>query len=70
MSAERTQTRTGDRLLLGGAVLMILCCAIGPAVIGAAAGSAIGGGLGIVVACVVAVGAGLGVYWHRRRKGC
>jgi hypothetical protein len=49
---------------------MVLCCAVGPAVIGAAAGSAIGGWLGI--ACAVLVAALVGLFLHRRNRtrGC
>jgi hypothetical protein len=56
--------------LAGGALVMILCCAVGPAVIGAAAGSAIGGWLGIVCAVVLAAGAGLVIHRRRGRKSC
>lgn len=44
--------------LAGAGLLMVLCCAVGPAVIGAGAGSVIGGWPGIVVACVAAAGVG------------
>jgi hypothetical protein len=69
LSAEPS-TRRSDRLLAGGALVMILCCAVGPAVIGAAAGSAIGGWLGIVCAVVLAAGAGLVIHRRRGRKSC
>jgi outer membrane lipoprotein SlyB len=46
-------------------VLLALCCAIGPAVLGAAAGSLIGGWLGVV--CAVALAAIVGLVLHRRR---
>jgi hypothetical protein len=46
---------------------MVLCCAVGPAVIGAAAGSAIGDWLGI--ACAVVVAAFVGLFLHRRSRG-
>jgi hypothetical protein len=59
--------RRADSLLAGTAVLMVLCCAVGPAVIGATAGSVIGGWLGVACAVVLAaVGAWL---LHRRRRG-
>ena len=35
--------RRADAALAAGGVLMVLCCAVGPAVIGAGAGTAIGG---------------------------
>ena len=50
---------------------MVLCCAVGPAVIGAVAGSAIGGWLGI--ACAAILAAVVGLILHRRtrdRDGC
>lgn len=64
MSAERSRT------LLGGvSVLMVLCCAVAPAAIGAIAGTALGGWLGIVVAVAVAATV---VFVLRRRgpRGC
>lgn len=57
-------SRTSDSLLGDAALLMVLCCAVGPAVIGAAAGSVIGGWLGI--ACAVLLAAIAGVALHRR----
>jgi hypothetical protein len=45
---------------------MVLCCAVGPAILGAVAGSAIGGWLGI--ACAVLLAAGIGLFLHRRRR--
>jgi hypothetical protein len=66
-------SRRSDGLLAGGALLMILCCAVGPAVIGAAAGSAIGGWLGIACAVLLAAGAGLLIRRRARhpgREGC
>lgn len=52
----------------GAAALMILCCAVGPAVIGAAAGGLVGGWLGI--ACAVLVAGFGGFALHRRRRRC
>ena len=40
MSANAKPGRELNYALVGGSVLMVLCCAVGPAVIGAAAGSA------------------------------
>jgi hypothetical protein len=54
---------------VGGALLMVLCCAVGPAVIGAGAGSAIGGWLGIACALVLAGGAALLIHRRARRGG-
>jgi hypothetical protein len=70
MSTAPAPASKADRFLLGGALVMVLCCAVGPAVIGVVASSAVGGGLGIVIACVVAAALGLGLYWRRRDKGC
>lgn len=50
----------------GAAILMLLCCAVGPAVLGAAAGSVIGGWLG--VACAVLLAGGVGLVLHRRSR--
>jgi hypothetical protein len=71
MSANPKPGRGANYALFGGGLLMVLCCAVGPAVIGAAAGSAIGGWLGI--ACAVILAAVIGLVLHRRtrnRDGC
>jgi outer membrane lipoprotein SlyB len=71
MSVEDKPRSRFDMTLIGGGVLMVLCCAVGPAVIGAVAGSAIGGWLGI--ACAVILAAVIGLVLHRRtqrRGGC
>jgi hypothetical protein len=47
----------------------VLCCAVGPAVIGAVAGTAIGGWLGIVCALILAAGIGLFLQRRARRRG-
>ena len=70
MSAEPMPSRKVDAALGGAAILMIVCCAVGPAVIGAAAGSVIGGWLGIVCAVVLAGALGLFLYKRSRSKGC
>ena len=64
MSAEAG--RGSNAALAGAGLLMVLCCAVGPAVIGAVAGSAIGGWLGI--ACAVIVAALVGLVLHRRAR--
>jgi outer membrane lipoprotein SlyB len=61
-------SRGSDVALAGAGVLMVLCCAIGPAVIGAVAGSAIGGWLGIACAVMVAALAGLVLHRSSRRS--
>jgi hypothetical protein len=69
MSAE--PGRGSNAALAGAGVLMVLCCAVGPAVIGAVAGSAVGGWLGI--ACAIMVAALVGFVMHRRTRrggGC
>jgi hypothetical protein len=63
-SARRT-----DAALAAGGVLMLLCCAVGPAVIGAVAGTAIGGWLGIACAVLLAAGVGLALHRRARRRG-
>jgi hypothetical protein len=45
MSTKEETRGRSDAALIGGGVLMVLCCAVGPAVIGAVAGSAVGGWL-------------------------
>lgn len=69
MSAPATGARRGDRFLTGGAVLLILCCAVGPAVLGATAGL-LGGWFGI--ACAALIAASLALVLHRRgpRANC
>jgi hypothetical protein len=47
----------------------VLCCAVGPAVIGAVAGTAIGGWLGIACAVLLAAGVGLALHRRARRRG-
>ena len=69
MSAQQP-ARGGNALLAGTGLLMVLCCAVGPAVIGAAAGGAIGGWLGIACAVLVAAVLGLVLYQRRRKDGC
>jgi hypothetical protein len=61
--------RRADAALAAGGVLMVLCCAVGPAVIGAVAGTAIGGWLGMVCALILAAGVGLFVHRRARRRG-
>jgi hypothetical protein len=70
VSASGEPRRGGDGLLAGGAFLMILCCAVGPAAIGAAAGATVGGWLGIACAVLVAAIAGLFLHRRRGRDGC
>jgi hypothetical protein len=67
--AEKSERRI-DGVLAGTAVVMVLCCAVGPAVLGAAAGSIIGGWLGIICAIVLAAGVGLMLYSRRGRGKC
>jgi hypothetical protein len=71
MSAEPTRRRGTDLALAGGGLLMVLCCAVGPALIGAVAGSAIGGWVGIACAAVLASAVGLVLHrCMRTRAGC
>jgi hypothetical protein len=69
MSATNERGRRSDAALAGAGVLMVLCCAVGPAVIGAVAGSAIGGWLGIACAVVLAAAVGLILHRRTRRRG-
>lgn len=57
--------RSGKLFVLAG-VLMALCCLAGPAILGAAAGAAIGNVLGIAAAAVIA---GAAVLLLRRWRG-
>lgn len=70
MSTETSAVRRrGTGAVAAFGLLMVLCCAIGPALIGAVAGSAIGGVLGVVVACVLAGAVALGLHLRGRRSG-
>ncbi|HEY3188725.1 MAG TPA: hypothetical protein VGJ70_14690 [Solirubrobacteraceae bacterium] len=51
-------------------VIAILLCAAGPAILGAVAGGAVGGWLGIVVACGLAAAIGALLYRRRGKPGC
>ena len=66
MAIGSSPRRRVDAALAGTGVLMVLCCAVGPAVIGAAAGGAIGGWLGI--ACAVVLAAAVALLLHRRAR--
>jgi hypothetical protein len=61
--------RRTDAALAAGSMLMLLCCAVGPAVIGAVAGAPIGGWLGIACAVLLAAGVGLALHRRARRRG-
>jgi hypothetical protein len=43
MNGPEKNERRVDGLFAGAAVVMVLCCAVGPAVLGAAAASIVGG---------------------------
>jgi hypothetical protein len=62
-----TSSRRSQTAIAGTGILMVLCCAAGPAVIGAVAGGAIGGWLGI--ACAAVLAAIVGLVLHRRTRG-
>jgi hypothetical protein len=65
MSAE---ARSGGLFGIAG-VLMTLCCLAGPAVVGAAAGAAIGNLLGIAAVVVIALAGALVVRrWRSGKK--
>ena len=68
MSSEPARPQRSGALL-GVGLFMVLCCAIGPAVIAALAGSAIGGWLGITIACVLAAVVALAIHLRRRGRG-
>ncbi len=57
--------RRWNGALASAAAFMVLCCAAGPAVVGAVAGGALGGWLGIVSAAGVAMALALIlIAWH------
>ena len=64
MSESRSAILTG-----GLGVMMVICCLAAPAVIGAIGGAAIGGALGIAVACVLALAVGGTLHWRARKRG-
>lgn len=68
---ERASGR-GGALVGIAAVLMALCCIAGPAILGAVAGAAIGGVLGIGTAVLVAAAVAVLLYRRRGSKvdGC
>lgn len=71
MSSVDEPGRGANVALAGAGIIMVLCCAVGPAVIGAVAGGAIGGWLGIVCAVIVSAAVGVLVYRRTRgRRGC
>ena len=70
MNTGGRSTRRSDSLFAGGALLMIVCCAVGPAVLGAVAGSLIGGWLGIACALLLAAGAALALRRRRSETKC
>lgn len=66
MAAEANASERRNRAVGVAGVLMALCCLAGPAILGAAAGAAIGNVLGIAAAVVIAVA---GVLLVRRWRG-
>jgi len=51
-------------------LLLVLCCAIGPAIVGAVGGSVIGGWLGMACAVVLAAATALILNRNRRTGRC
>ena len=70
LSAREPAQRRGDSVLAGAALLMVVCCVAGPAVIGAAAGIVIGGWLGLAATCVAVGTIGMLLYLRRGKGGC
>jgi hypothetical protein len=66
MSANLKPRQGSNYAPFGGGLVMVLCCAVGPTVIGAVAGSAIGGWLGIACAVILATTVGLILHRHTR----
>lgn len=69
MASRSNPRRRSDVGFAGAGLLMALCCAAGPAVIGAVAGSALGGWLGMACAGILAVGVGVVFQRRTRRRG-
>jgi preprotein translocase subunit SecF len=67
MAAGANASQSGGKLFGIAGVLMALCCVAGPAVLGAAAGAAIGNVVGVAAAILIAA-AGL-VLLRRWRAG-
>lgn len=65
MAEDAKADGRADRLIGVAGVLMALCCLAGPALLGAAAGAAIGYGLGVAAALVIACLAVVAL-WRRR----
>jgi hypothetical protein len=63
-------SRAANGVVTGAAILMVLCCAVGPAVLGAAAGSFIGGWVGIVCAILLSGVVGLVLVRRRGKDAC
>lgn len=69
MSPGNPGRRRSDLALAGGGMLIVLCCAVGPAAVAAVAGSIIGGWLGVACAVVLAAGVGLVLQRRGRNRG-
>ena len=70
-AAESNTASRGSKFYGAAGVLMVLCCVAGPAVLGAAAGAAIGNVLGVAAAVVVALACvALLRRWRGNDKAC
>lgn len=67
MASQTKTLRQAAPAVLGA--LMVLCCLAAPAVMGAIAGSAIGGWLRIIAAVAVALVVGAALTWRARSLG-
>jgi len=65
MAKNASADGRADRLIGVAGVLMVLCCLAGPAILGVVAGAAIGYGLGLAAALVIAC-VGVVALWRRR----
>ena len=71
MTGRRGQASRDRAPLLGigAGVLAVLCCVAGPIVLGAAAGSLVGGALEVVAVVLVVSAVVLVACWWRDRRG-
>jgi hypothetical protein len=69
MSTRAKPGRGSNFALVGGGLLMVLCCAVGPAVFGAVAGNVVDGWLGIACAVIPAALVGFAVHRRSRNSG-
>ncbi len=70
MSRRHTPASPHGSIFAGAALLAVLCCVVGPAVLDAAVGGLIGGWFGVVCAVVLIALAVVLLRSRRGRGGC